>query len=128
MKEKSFENFQEGFYSYEGELVYIVKQPHNLLMKFPGSSIATDGTILGGQIIYADYNEKKANVDLNLLESVEPYDFLIKKHKSLVEFIKSIEKQVNKANLSELEASLSKIPGLPEHIKEWIIKITHNYV
>ena len=100
MDKKDFKNFQEGFYNYSGELVYVVKEPKNLVMKTPGSPTNLEGEITGGKIIYFS-GGPLTDFHFDFLKSVNPYDFLKQKTSSLIDFIKFYQKTLNKANLSE---------------------------
>ncbi len=101
MNKEYFEKFEEGFYNYSGELVYITKEPDSLVMKTPGSPTNLEGKILGGEIIYFSFKGFREDFNPELLKPVDPYDFLKQKTSSLIDFIRFYQEELNKANLSE---------------------------
>ena len=86
-----FSNFNQGFYSYEGDLLYLKKEQHEIR----AYSFAKGGN--AGKGVYSKLdNHFSEDFDLGLLEPEDPYDFLRKKMNILFNFINTYGKKDKK--------------------------------
>jgi len=96
MNKEAFENFEEGYYKYKGELIYIAKEPNQLILKDLNVAKTDDGATIGGEILYGDFERDKEKINFNLLIKTDPLDYLKKKNIQIIDFIQGIEKEKKK--------------------------------
>lgn len=96
MNNKDFLDFEEGYYKYKGDLVYISKTPKQLILKDLNTSRTIEGSTIGGLIIYSCERKVKEKINFSDLIETDSFDYLKKKNIQIIEFIQAIEKEKEK--------------------------------